>query len=85
MENNFNEPTYYQGKYHGYKARKVIEDFELTYNLGTAVTYLLRARRKHASPEEDIQKAIDHLNFELELLKLNKNAKSNTSREKDPS
>ena len=70
---NFEEPDYYKGKYHGYKARKVIEDFELSYNLGTAVTYLLRARRKHKTPNEDIQKAIDHLNFELELLKLNKN------------
>lgn len=70
MNNNFNEPTYYQGKYHGYSARKVTEDFELSYNVGTAVTYLLRAQRKHESPVEDIQKAINHLTFELERFKL---------------
>jgi len=64
------EPYYYTGKYHGYSARKVTEDFELSYNIGTAVTYLLRAERKHDSPIEDIQKAINHLNFELEKFKL---------------
>lgn len=63
-------PNYYKGKYHGYEARKVIEDFELTYNLGTAVTYLLRCQRKHETAEECITKAIAHLKFELERLKL---------------
>ncbi len=47
----------------------VIEDFDLSYNLGTAVTYLLRADRKHDSPIECIQKAINHLEFELDKLK----------------
>tara|TARA_R100000700_G_C3140659_1_gene122603 strand:+ start:88 stop:372 length:285 start_codon:yes stop_codon:yes gene_type:complete len=67
---NINEkiPKYYIGKYHKYEARKVVEDFELTYNLGTAVTYLLRANRKHNTPIECIKKAIAHLEFELEKL-----------------
>jgi len=64
-------PSYYIGKYHKYEARKVIEDFELTYNVGTAVTYLLRAQRKHDTPIDCIQKAINHLEFELEKLKQN--------------
>jgi len=64
------EPHYYKGKYHGYSARKVTEDFELSYNIGTAVTYLLRAERKHDTPTEDIKKAINHLKFELERYKL---------------
>tara|TARA_R110001632_G_scaffold7002_1_gene28120 strand:+ start:430 stop:684 length:255 start_codon:yes stop_codon:yes gene_type:complete len=68
MENR--EPHYYKGKYHGYSARKVTEDFELSYNIGTAVTYLLRAERKHDTPTEDIKKAINHLKFELERHKL---------------
>jgi len=72
MSNNHNDPDYYTGVYHGYKARKVVEDFELSYNIGTAVTYLLRANRKHDMPIDDIQKAIDHLNFELEKHTLNK-------------
>ena len=61
-------PTSYIGKYHRYEARKVVEDFELTYNIGTAVTYLLRANRKHKSPVDCIKKAIAHLEFELEKL-----------------
>ena len=62
-------PSYYVGKYHKYEARKVVEDFELTYNIGTAVTYLLRANRKHDTPVDCIKKAIAHLEFELEKLK----------------
>ena len=62
-------PSYYIGTRYKIEARKVIEDFELTYNTGTAVTYLLRSERKHASPIECIQKAINHLEFELDKLK----------------
>ena len=61
-------PSYYVGT-NGYEARKVVSGFELSYNIGTAVTYLLRARRKHEFPEDCIQKAINHLEFELEDLK----------------
>ena len=61
-------PSYYKGIRYGYEARKVIEDFELSYNIGTATTYLLRANRKHDSPIECIQKAINHLHFELDRI-----------------
>ena len=69
MDNDpyYNIPEYYKGK-NGYMARKVVDNFDLSYNIGTAVTYLLRAYRKHESPAECIRKAIDHLNFELEKL-----------------
>ena len=60
-------PHYYKGK-GGYEARKVVENFDLNYNIGTAVTYLLRAERKHSKPNECIKKAIAHLEFELEKL-----------------
>lgn len=63
-------PEYYIGKIHGYEARKIIEDYELNYNLGTAVSYLLRANRKHETSKECIEKAIAHLEFELERLEL---------------
>jgi len=63
-------PSYYVGRYHGYEARKVVEDFELSYNCATAVTYLLRSNRKHDTPVACITKAIAHLEFELEKLKL---------------
>tara|TARA_R110001632_G_scaffold119016_1_gene231552 strand:+ start:443 stop:652 length:210 start_codon:yes stop_codon:yes gene_type:complete len=62
-------PNYYIGKRYKIEARKVIEDFDLSYNTGTAVTYLLRAERKHESPIECIQKAINHLEFEFDKLK----------------
>ena len=61
-------PKYYIGKTYKIEARKVVEDFDLTYNIGTAVTYLLRAKRKHKSPVECIKKAIAHLEFELDKI-----------------
>ncbi len=60
-------PKYYDGA-NRYTAREVVENFDLNYNLGTACTYILRAYKKHDTPNQDIQKAIDHLTFELEKL-----------------
>lgn len=68
-----NIPSYYKAP-NGYEARKVVAGFQPNnYNLGTAITYLLRAGKKtyvNNNPEEsmkaDIQKAIDHLQFELD-------------------
>lgn len=65
-------PQYYIGKNYKYEARKVVSDWELSYNVGNAVTYLLRANFKHNRPEECIRKAIAHLEFELDDLKLKK-------------
>ena len=66
-------PLYYIGKYHKYEARKVVEDFELSYNVGTCVTYCLRSKRKHSDGGiQDIKKAIAHLEFELERLEYGK-------------
>jgi len=63
------EPSYYIGKMYKYTARKVVEDFDLGYNTGVAVSYLLRAGKKKGNPaEQDIQKAINHLHFELDKL-----------------
>jgi hypothetical protein len=69
-------PSYYIGKNHKYEASKVVEDFQSdSYNLGTAITYLLRAGKKTyidncplKSYEEDVRKAIHHLQFELEMI-----------------
>ena len=63
------EPHYYSGKVYGYSARNIVADFQLGYNTGTAVSYLLRAGKKDGnSAEQDIQKAINHLHFELDRL-----------------
>jgi hypothetical protein len=70
-----NIPSYYIGSVYGYEARKVVEDWNLSYNVGTAVTYLLRAGKKveqgmdnKAKHIEDIKKTINHLKFEIERL-----------------
>tara|TARA_R110000851_G_scaffold22127_1_gene65807 strand:+ start:164 stop:448 length:285 start_codon:yes stop_codon:yes gene_type:complete len=60
-------PSYYIGS-NGYEARKVVDNFDLSYNIGTAVTYLIRAERKHDTPINCIKKAIAHLEFELERI-----------------
>ena len=50
-------------------AKDVVSNFDLSYNIGTAVTYLLRAKNKHQDGGvEDIRKAINHLHFELERI-----------------
>ena len=61
-------PDYYKGD-NGYEARKVCDNFDLTYHLATATTYILRAYRKHDTPVDCIKKAIAHLEFELEKIK----------------
>ena len=61
-------PEYYKGK-NGYMAKDVVTNFDLSYNVGTAVTYLLRSKNKHKDGGiEDIRKAINHLHFELDKL-----------------
>ena len=63
-------PHYYIGSTYKIEARKVIEDFQAdNYNLGVAISYLLRCGKKEGNPaEQDIQKAIDHLHFELDRI-----------------
>lgn len=62
-------PSYYVGLHQKIEAMDVISDFGLCYNLGTAVTYLLRAGKKPDNPmEQDIRKAIAHLEAELKFL-----------------
>ena len=60
-------PKYYKGR-EGYQARKVCDNFDLTYHLATATTYILRAYKKHDTPVDCIKKAIAHLEFELEKI-----------------
>ena len=62
-------PKYYVGQVYGYKAFDIIEDYKLSYNCATALSYILRADRKHETPNDCLQKAIDHLNNELKNIK----------------
>lgn len=63
-------PIYYIGAVKKIEAFDVISDFQPhNYNLGTAITYLLRAGKKPNNPvEQDIKKAINHLKNELKRL-----------------
>ena len=68
MINEKEIPEYYKGK-NGYRAKDVVANFDLSYNIGTAVTYLLRSKNKHNDGGiQDIRKAINHLHFELDEL-----------------
>ena len=68
-------PSYYIGKTFGYEARKIIEDFQLSYNIGNVCSYILRAgKKKEVGLEnidkhiEDLVKAKNHIGFEIEEL-----------------
>jgi hypothetical protein len=54
------------------EAYDVVEGWELTYHVGTAVVYLLRAGKKTPDAREDIAKAIEHLQRELLRLEASK-------------
>ena len=72
MTNNYKknpQPHYYTGKLYGYSAKDIVDDFDLSAWKAQAVQYILRAGNKEGnSPEQDIQKAINVLNFELEKI-----------------
>lgn len=59
---------YYKGKYKGIEAMDVVLDFsEDNYNIGTALTYLMRAGKKPGNPmTQDLHKAIVHLQREIQ-------------------
>lgn len=65
-------PSYYLGKYLKIEAKDVVLDFSRdNYNIGTALTYLMRAGKKPGNPiEQDIRKAIHHLEMELDHIEM---------------
>ena len=71
LEDNKKVPAYYLGR-NGLMAKDVIWQFDLSYNVGTCVSYCLRSKRKHNDGGiEDLKKAIAHLQFEIEQLENN--------------
>lgn len=55
-----------------YKTGKIepidfINDHELNFNLGNVIKYVVRCNHK-GTKREDLQKAIDYINFELERM-----------------
>lgn len=50
-----------------YEPIKIINHYNLNFNLGNVIKYVLRAGKKAGnSKSQDLQKAIDYLMFELE-------------------
>ena len=59
-------PEHYQGN--GYEVLDIIDDFDLNFNLGNVLKYVLRAGRKNSElKEEDLEKALFYLKRELEI------------------
>ena len=48
-----------------YEAIDVINDYNLNFNLGNVVKYVLRAGKKTESPIEDLNKAKDYIEYEI--------------------
>ena len=68
---NVDHPNHYGGKYNPYEAIKVIEAWELGFNLGNTVKYISRAGKKDPNKHlEDLEKARFYL--EREINNLNK-------------
>lgn len=62
-----NHPKHYQGE--GLEAIDVIEAYNLSFSMGNAVKYILRAGKK-GDASEDLLKAIWYLEREIERLKV---------------
>ena len=66
--NNVNHPQHYGGIDNPYEAIKVIESWDLNFNLGNVIKYVSRAGKKE-NKKEDLQKAAWYINRELKKLK----------------
>lgn len=64
---NVNQPAHYKGK--GLECIQVIEAFDLGFNLGNSVKYVLRAGKK-GERAEDLKKAIWYLQREIDNTKM---------------
>jgi len=65
-----NHPEHYGGENNVYEAIKVIESWNLGFNLGNTVKYISRAGKK-LDMLEDLEKASWYINREINKLKNN--------------
>lgn len=63
IPDNVNHPSHYQGQ--KFEVIDIIEDFNLGFNLGNAIKYILRASKKGLF-NEDLKKAIWYLQREID-------------------
>ena len=64
MKDNINNPIHYGGIDNLYEAIKVIEAWNLGFNLGNVVKYISRAGKKN-NELEDLEKALWYLQREI--------------------
>jgi hypothetical protein len=69
-ENNemVDHPSHYGGKNNLYEAIKVIEAWDLGFNLGNSIKYISRAEKKN-NKLEDLEKASWYINREINKIK----------------
>lgn len=67
-KDNVNHPDHYGGKDNIYEAIKVIEAWNLSFNLGNTIKYISRAGKK-GSKKEDLEKARWYLDREIQNAK----------------
>ena len=63
-----NHPNHYGGEENIYEAIKVIEAWDLGFNLGNSIKYISRAGKKN-NKLEDLEKASWYINREINKLK----------------
>jgi hypothetical protein len=71
MKNDSREMVYSPQHYQsdgGIEAIDVIESFELGFNLGNAIKYILRAEKK-GNKKQDLEKSLWYINRELSKFK----------------
>ena len=67
-----NHPQHYGGKANPVEPIKVINYYNLNFDLGNVIKYILRAGKKdNNSKKQDLQKALWYLQNELEKEKYN--------------
>jgi hypothetical protein len=66
-------PSYYEGTFRKIKAIDVIHDFGLSHCKASALEYILRSGKKD-DEIQDLKKAINHIELEIEFIKSKKDA-----------
>lgn len=67
--NSVNHPAHYGGADNIYETIKVIDAWNLNFNLGNAVKYISRAGKKDKTKTvEDLKKAVFYLEYEINKL-----------------
>jgi hypothetical protein len=64
-------PEHYGGDKNPHEAIKIIEHYDLNFSRGCAIKYILRADKK-GTELEDLEKAKQYLEFEINKLKKRK-------------